>query len=274
MSLQTQPKSTHLMGFFINTTFGATLANVNPIQDDIISKAGAGDRFQIPDDYHSIFAAAALGTTLTRALLTTPSLEVRREVLEIWPRRTASISFSLANIEVFKPYREIVLKSAENIILQTADTSGAGVAKYGLLWLKQPGDLDPMPDGDIRIVRATASQTLVANVWTSCTIALDKDLEPGTYALVGFLPISATAIAARAIIPRQNYRPGMPGLAGTEGAASDFDNFGMEDLMYYRMGDFVHTNIPQFQFLSSAADTTEVIYLMLIRVGEAPVTAG
>ena len=258
---------THLLAYFINTTFGAALANVNVVNDDVVTKVGIGDRFLCPVDYNTIQYCAALGTTLTRALVTTPSLEVRREVFEILPRRATAVTFSLSGLEICDPFKDVVLQAPENIIVQTADSSGAGVAKYALIWLKKAGPLPAVPDGDIRVVRSTGTTTLTINTWSTVAVTLDKDLEPGQYALVGFIGISANVVAVRVIIPNQNYRPGMPGLAGTEAAAADFDFSAYNPLMYYLMGEFPHTNIPQFQFLSSVADTVETVFLYLIKVG-------
>jgi len=102
----------------------------------------------------------------------------------------------------------------------------------------------------------------------------DNSLEPGQYTLIGFVPISASLVAARAVITGQVYRPGVIGLAGTEQAASDFDNNAFNadpitSLIYYDMGSFNHLNFPQFEFLANAADVSETVYLYVVRTGPA-----
>jgi hypothetical protein len=93
----------------------------------------------------------------------------------------------------------------------------------------------------------------------------DVSLEVGTYALVGFLPISAGCIAARAIITGQVNRPGVPGVAGTESAALKLEPSYLTEIQGYLMGTFSHINLPVIQFLSSSADTSEVVYLYLVK---------
>ena len=258
---------THLLAYFSNTTFGATLANVTVVNDDIVTKTGTGDRFLCPVDYNAVFAASALGTTLTRALFTTPSLEVRREVFEILPRAASAVVFAARSLQAYLPPQDLLLQAPENIICQTADSSGAGVAKYASIWLKKPGPIPPMATGDVRVARSTSATTLTANVWSTCAITLDKDFEPGTYQQVGLIGESANSIYARQIFPALTYRPGVPVLAGTEAAAADYGFAELLRFEYYNMGSFPHTNLPQTQFLSSAADTAEQVFLYVIKTG-------
>jgi hypothetical protein len=274
--------TTHLAAFWQNT-FGLSLAEINVVQDDILTKLTA-TRFAVPSDYNTVYWAASSSVLLSRAQIRTPTLQVRRISGEIIPRRQSSPLFNLNNLDVFRPLRPISLTATEDFEVLQSDTSVANASHYGLVALGPPpvGDLPPggapsstvpglpkPPVGDIRIVRMTASSTLTQGAWVTTSPVPDLALEPGQYTLIGFLPISANCIAARALITQQVYRPGVLGLAGTEAVAADFDWKSMYDIIGYDMGSFNHLNIPQFQFLADAADTAEVVYMYVIRTGSA-----
>jgi hypothetical protein len=57
----------------------------------------------------------------------------------------------------------------------------------------------------------------------------------------------------------------LPALAGSEAAALTFNRVPLQELMFEPMGTFDHQNFPQFQFLSTAADTAETVYLYVIK---------
>lgn len=257
--------STHLAAYF-QSVDSATLTPIAVVVDDILTRPAA-DRFQVPTDYKTLHAAAALGPNLTRAQITTPSLEVRRETLDVIPHERGASAFTANGQRVYVPARDVDLEGTENIQFQASEDGAGATALYGLIWLKAPGVLPPMPDGDIRMVRATAGVTLTPNAWTTVSPTLEKDLQPGTYSLVGFFPSSANIIAARALFTGQNYRPGMIGIQGAEAVARNFDPEVLGHLHYYNMGSFAHTNVPQFQFLATAADTSEAVVLYVIRTG-------
>jgi hypothetical protein len=63
------------------------------------------------------------------------------------------------------------------------------------------------------------------------------------------------------------YRPGVPGFAGAEQDVLNFTDSIKRHICRFNMGTFTHMTIPEFQFLSSAADTSEVIYLYLVKTG-------
>jgi len=255
--------SLHLCAFR-KSIDSATLVALDTIIDDILSRPSA-DRFQVPVDFSSIAWAAALGVNLTRAQIYSPSLEVRRMTLDIIPHERGSIAFSQESSRVWVPKADVVLTPTENFMLYASEDGAGATVVAALLALKAPGPLPAMPAGDVRIVRTTAAATLVANSWTTLTPTFEKDLEPGTYVLVGFIPVSAGLIAARALFVGQAYRPGVPGFAAAIAAALDHGKEFYDKLMWYAMGTFTHVSPPQFQFLSESADTAETIILYLVK---------
>jgi hypothetical protein len=221
----------------------------------------------VPPEYNNIRWAIASGANLTRAQLVAPSLGVQRQSLEVVPRRRGAATLSLTHREVYVPERPVALRPSEELEFQAAEDAAGASAVYGVVTLG-PAELPPMPEGQLREVRATGTTALTANAWTTVSLTPDLSLEPGIYTLVGFLPISANCIAARALITGQVYRPGMPGLAGTEATAVDFDAIVDLGIMGYAMGEFSHLTFPQFQFLASAADASETVILWVVRTGE------
>jgi len=175
-----------------------------------------------------------------------------------------AVKFPLGYVPICKPTTPVALTPTEEISVYAIQTGAAAERVYTLALLGSP-TIEPAPAGDIRVVRCTSATTLTANEWTSCKLTPDVALEAGTYALVGMVPISANAIAARAIITGQVYRPGVPALAGAEADVKVHSKEWFEFFGGYLFGTFTHLTIPEIQFLSSAADTSEVVYLYIIK---------
>jgi hypothetical protein len=252
----------HLAAFYASID-SATPTELNTIVDDVLTRSGA-TRFSVPRDFNYIQWAAALGPNVTRARLDSPTLGVQRQTLEIHPRRRGGSVFTLANPELFLPPTPIPLTPTEELSALAAEDASGASAVYVLVALG-PATQPNIPSGQLRIIRAIGATTLTPNQWTTVAVTPEQSIEPGTYELVGFIAISATAIAARAIITGQVWRPGLPALAGSEAAALTFNRVPLQELMFEPMGSFDHQNFPQFQFLSTAADTAETVYLYVIK---------
>jgi hypothetical protein len=252
--------ATHLCAYtgVLNTD---VLTELNVIPDDVLTQSGA-KRFYVPGDRNWVHAKAALSTSLTTAYIKTPSLEVKRTTPYVIPSVVDAVSFPLDRFCVDKPMRPIDLMATEELSFYAK--TAANVRAYGLVWLG-PETLPAAPAGPVRIVRCTGLTTLNPNEWTSVPITPDVSLEVGTYALIGFIPISSGCIAARAIITGQVNRPGVPGIAGSESAALKLSPEYVNNIQGYLMGTFSHINLPVIQFLSASADTSEVVYLMLVK---------
>jgi len=255
----------HLCGFYASVD-SATLTPITTLVDDVLTRP-ATDRYQVPADLNSIHWAAILGPNITEGRIVSPTLEVRRMSCDIVPLERGNTAFTLTGPRMWIPKAEVTLTPTENFQLFGAEDGTGATAIEGLVALKTPGALPAMPGGEIRVVKATAQVNLTANAWTTLTPNLEKDLEPGTYALVGFIPASAGCVAARVIITGVPYRPGVPGAAGAipGGLAHDYKFY--EQMMWYDMGHFTNITIPQFQFFSFSNDTSELIYLYVVKIG-------
>ena len=258
--------STHLLAWQ-ESIDQASLGRINAVVDDVVTTDGV-DRFFVPNDYNWIRWAMATGPSLSRAQVVAPSLTVKRMNLEVVPRMDDAELLDLAKMPIFIPARPISLVPSESIEFQTAEDGSSGTQQDGFVALG-PEILPDMPSGDIRVARASGSTTLVARTWTTVSLTLDSSLEPGRYTLVGFLPNSATAVAARMLFEGQTWRPGMPGLAGAEDVAMEFSLENVRRVMWYSMGEFTHTRVPQIQFFATSTDSAQVVILYIIRTGDA-----
>lgn len=256
--------TSHLVAFSEDVD-QATIAPINRVQDDILTQNSA-DRVQVPPEYNFIHWAAALGTNLTRAFIHAPSIEVRRMRPEIMPHERGGEVFTPSQIALYIPPAPIALLPTEDLELWASEDGAGATALKGLISLG-PSQLPPPSGGDVRQIRLTGTTTLVADAWTTCPMTPELALDPGNYELIDFMPISATVVAARAILLGQTYRPGMPGIAGAEGVAREFDATPLARLSSYKMGTFDHRTVPQFQFFAAAADTTQTVIATVVKTG-------
>lgn len=255
----------HLIGWF-ESQDSATLVNVASLADTSITPEGT-DGYQVPASTPELWAGAALGLNLTRARFSAPSLERRRSTTDLWPVADAAESFALTHPQVWMPKRAVPLDPGEVLTFQAAEDGAGAQPNYGLAFLKAPGELPPMPAGEIIQARATGTTTLTVDAWTTVDLTLEQELPAGRYAAVGFIPMGVSVIAARLVIPGQGNRPGMPGLIGAGEAISLNADFGpVEKLMYYNMGEFTNTALPQLEYLAAAADTAQTVYFQLVKV--------
>ncbi len=259
--------STHLIGYFeaINS---ATLVNVNNITDDIVIKLDA-DRLAVPAEYNFIHWAGALGTDISRAQILTPTLQVRRMNLEVVPRQVGDDIWDLTRSQVFRPQRPISLTPTEEIRFQAAE-DGSGATSTACIIALGTATLPPIPPGDIRRNRWTGTQTLTTNTWTTTTVVLDEEYEPGTYVMVNSIQTGVSPYAHRILFQGQPWRPGGPSFAAAgEATAVDYDSTWEPFLGGYAMGIFTHRTVPAVQILATAADTAQVGFFDAIRIGVA-----
>jgi hypothetical protein len=190
-------------------------------------------------------------------------MEVARDMRHLLVGTTASDLNQWQFIELYDP--AIPLSPTEELgATMSAATAGtAGILVFAL----GPETLPEPPPGRRQIVRCTGTTTLVANAWTTVDVTPEIALEPGTYALVDFYPASATAIAARALIPGQAWRPGkIAHHGGTD--IQVLRSIGLMRRLFpkYNMGLFTHMTTPDFQFFATAADTSQTVFIEIVRV--------
>jgi hypothetical protein len=142
-------------------------------------------------------------------------------------------------------------------------------------WTRADQDA-PNPTHSIRL---TGSTTITANVWSLCTLTEDNALPEGTYHVVGMQAYAdlttgayGTNIAARLVLPGNNWRPGVlctgghreSGYCGyvVEDQLACYEKWPLLDDIY-----FPHDQIPDAEFLSGTACNKEEVFLQLVKTG-------
>lgn len=253
----------HLCAYY-QSTFNITDFAINTVVDDILTRTSP-ERFMIPAGMNYVGWQYAAATNLTRSRLFTPSLEVKRFLAITNPHRIGGVlpPLDIPRVCKYDPLLELVPTEELQFRFSVGGTAAQDI--YGLVFL-QAGPLPPVPAGERKIIRCTSTTTLTKGVWTTVRLTPDIALEAGTYALIWFIAISTNVIAARVMIPGQVWRPGMLGFPGSEDAALAFAHEYKVIFPQFEMGRFGHLQIPEFQFLANAADTSEVVYLFLVKI--------
>ena len=245
-----------LVGFSESQDSAGALVAVATLADNHISRNG--DDLIIPE-LNKIIAISALGATITRARLNSPSLR-RMSPFEITPLNVGAEPTSPPTLlNLFAT--PLTLQVDESLNAEIVENVAGAEQETVLVWL---ADGTPAPvAGEIWTVRATAAQALTANTWTNAILTFDVDLPVGKYQIVGMRAESAGLVAARLVFVGGIWRPGC---LGTD-VASDLE---ADIFRYGRMGvwgEFVHNRPPTVDFLSSSADASETVWFDLIKTG-------
>lgn len=156
----------------------------------------------------------------------------------------------------------LTLRAMEEVQLLSFQ-NGAGAARSSVVIGISDGSLAPVPSGQIYTLRGTGSATQVANAWTAAAITWQDTLPAGRYAVCGGTGICATGVAFRVVFNEQRWRPG--GLLMTTAKNFTHPMYRMGGLGIW--GQFDAYVMPQIEFLSTSADTSQEIYLDILRIG-------
>jgi hypothetical protein len=185
-----------------------------------------------------------------------PSLETRKIYKRLFPVN----SWTDDGQNVLIDQKSVTLVPTEEFTVIAQNTDSTNARK--VLVVLNLGDKEPVEAEDVLIVLATGSTTLTPYAWTSVKVVPEIALEAGSYQLLGFIPISAGCICARVLISGQVARPAFPGIKATS-----INNLKITNLYgarnFQNCGVFPHTAIPEFQFLSTSADTSEYVIMFL-----------
>jgi len=243
---------------------GAALTAINALSDQHLTTSGTD--VLVPTKTNKLVGTYALGADLTQAQFSTPSL--RSKVLLDFETIETGATPTNGNLAVNNMFSTPVqLVSGEGARMYVINDGVAASNVYGAAWF---GDGSrEIPEGEIFTVKLTGSTTLTANAWTLVPLTASQQLPAGRYAIVGARFRSANAILGRLVISGESSRPGCV----AENVATDLDgsSFGKDVALFRRggcgvWGEFEHTYLPQAEFLASAADTAETVFLDLIQI--------
>jgi hypothetical protein len=235
----------------------ATLVNVAALADQVHSVNG--DNIRVPEVFNKIVGIYALGANTTAAEIFAPSL-LERIAPNINPIDVGAEPASLPPwIDLRKAPLDLV--SGENLIAQAAEDAAGAARSTILVWLAD-APISEVVAANIITVRATNASTLTANAWTNGALTFDDNLERGTYQLVGARAESAGLQAFRVVFANQPNRPGAIG----HDAVSDHGVMAFRRGGMGVWGSFQDDNSPTIDFLSNSADSSQVVWMDLIKV--------
>lgn len=243
-----------LVAFYESQTAATTLENVAAVADPHVRVEG--DNIYVPIELPFLLAYYALSASLTQARLESPSLR-RLSNIDIEP-------FDIATEPGTPPLLIDIhdvpkaLEAREGLNLKV--TTSAAALPVGLVFLGS-GPIAPVV-GEVFTVKATASATLTAYAWTNGALTFEQTLPTGRYQVVGMRAKSAGLIAARLVFSGYGWRPGCIGHDAYNDVPNDVFRAGRLGVW----GEFNHDVPPTVDFLSISADTTEEIWLDLIKI--------
>lgn len=230
-----------------------TSLSVSTDGGDIVSN---GQYFPNRDlDLLGVYAASA---GITRSIVNTPTL---RSVagLQVRPVRVGALPGTNTNFSDLTR-NPVVMKNQENIDMQAAKAGAGTEAGWAVLFLGN-GRYN-MASGPRYKLRGTGTTTLTANAWSNVAVTWDFNIQQGWYEIQGIEVVSATAIAARLVVPNYYYRPGVTGLATVgERLPSMF-----YDGRFGPAGRFNTVALPGLSVWATSADTAQTIWLDLVKV--------
>jgi len=255
--------------FYESRTGVAALANVAGLADQHV--AVSGDNITVPPTWNQIIAAwGAMSNatdTLVAARLSAPSMR-ERTLLDLANLEAIAAGGTVEpssptpiNVYLDNP---IQLVSGEMLqyFQQSSGTTAANLC-HAVVFLGDGNYTNPYKNLPIQTIRATGATTLTANAWTAVTLTPDQQLQAGRYAILGMRAESAGAQCARLVLQETAARPG----------CIAYDSHGDIEHPIFRRGNmgvwgtFVHTAFPQVEMVSLSGDTSETVFLDIVKIG-------
>jgi hypothetical protein len=244
-----------IFAFTANVSAGADNVQLDAVQGT--AEYVQNNRLVLDRDQFLLWAYIQ-GASITRARIDSPSL--RTYLLPRFPLvRRGTSPGSEPPVNDFSGYG-LVLRSREEIAIQTSNDLGTGSERHHAIICV--GDA---PGGGVRApefwIRATGSTTLVPNQWTNVPLAFEQTLPAGNYRITGLILRSATGIAGRVVIPGQGDRHGTLCI----NAVGQEPNRFLLGARYGDYGVFSSVALPSVEFLATGADTSQEVYLGIVR---------
>lgn len=245
-----------LVGYFEIIDTGGALTQIDALSDQHITFDNKD--ILVPEWASNIIQVAPIGSHISGARVSAPSLRQRTE-LDITMRGLGSSSTVLTGI-FERTDRPISLEAGEGLRFAVSETASAASHCTGLVWLE--GERTAIPDGEIETIRATSATTTIPRQWTLCKLDLSQQLRAGRYAIVGLRVESSNGNAARLVIPGSAYRPGVLTVRSASAVLVDATT----DRKLGSWGEFEHTFVPQLEILTASVDTSQVVYLDVVKI--------
>jgi len=248
----------NLIVFDSSVANGSVLVDCKSIVDQIVPQSG--DAYIVPKMTSKLAAVYGVGVNLTTIQMQAASLR-RTFQLDVQPVNvlTPAAQTKPLLMDMFDDPLDLeVTDLLQAQVIQS--NAGAQIERVGA-WLTD-GPVKPVT-GKIITLKFTGSTTVTAEAWSQCQLTASQSLIPGQYDIVGMRAIGATVYFARLLIPGQVNRPGVIGLqvaTANDMERSRYGGFGV-------MGTFDNSIGVSAEFLCSAADTSQTVFLDLIYKG-------
>lgn len=248
----------HLLAFSDSHSGTLTYDQLLAVADQLYTRQN--NEYQIPHDAW-IAWAAAMGTGLTAARLSTASLRLRGN--------PQIVPFDLTTFGTeFPAYMDmtddpIKLIKEENLRVEASHTGDGPDINRAFISVQQtPFNANQNYKGG-RWVRGTATVTSVAEAWSGLgAITFDDILEGGSYAVYGFYAEQASIFAARLVFQNQYERPG----SLSPVLVSDNPMFVTMMRQLGLLGVFDTYSPPQLEaFSSAAASITPTVWMYIAK---------
>lgn len=246
--------SLHVFSSTVGTS--TALTNVVPAADPI---AAINGNFLYPQVLTSLIGTYALGSTILRAQLQSPSL-IAIQPYDILPVDANTDPASPLPIHLH-PTSPIKLVTDEPV--QALITSSGNNAETVAMWLSD-GPITPVTGAIIK-ARVTATSSATGYSWQNAALTFTNALAEGTYQLVGARFEGANLIAARFVFPGAtvNVRPGII----CTGTASKLEINEFRNGYLGVWGTFTNRVPPTVDFMSDGSSNSVVGVLDLIKTG-------
>lgn len=262
----------HLVAYENALTSTSTFTKMSPASDTLVYVDGTNKIIQVPRT-NLVTAFYSYGANFLLTQLTTPSLKANRVNVE-WGEMDTTATQPINTVGAIPPLQyvgdtPIALSIGEGL---EVDYTGGGTAVGTTgVWLSD-GAHDKVTGPLLHGVRATSSTTLTANAWTAASLTFDNQLPVGDYVVVGMAAFSATTVLARVAVSGSGWRMGVLGGPITVSTRDRifrdgrFENTQLGSYEAWGGTGFRSTAPPQIEFFAGAADTSEVVYLDLVKL--------
>lgn len=245
-----------LVGWSTSVDTSGVLTNAAGLADQSVRING--NDIIVPNEIPYLVGAYAVGPSVTRAQLQSPSL---RRVLNFEIAGVDANALPTPPISIPSIWNNPIKLDGQEALDALFAESGAGASRGTILAWLADGPVQPV-SGDIRSVRVTAATTLVANAWTNAALTFDQSLPAGRYQVVGGRFFSTNLQAWRCVFVGGVFRPGTIGMQTASQDEPDMwrmGNFGV-------WGEFNHNTPPTIDFLANGADAAQTGVLDLVKV--------
>lgn len=194
----------HLFAFSVSHDPGGAYTRMTPVPDQSVNiQANA---LVIPSQLTKLLGGAAyVGTLGAQVRLVAPSLR------QIAPEHIAPVTLQISptaeHVVAIDPNKIIELTASEQLEIEENSNPAAAEQHTVCIWL---ADKEILPvRGNIHSIGGTVTVTSVAGAWVNAVPALDEDLPPGRYSIVGLRVEAAGMIAVRVVVPGNAFRDGV-----------------------------------------------------------------